>query len=111
MAGEARGQPMWEGAGGAPPALVQYLNGVLSQNPSSPSALPYADDVKWTARDHLLGLLNRCVGPLAHPRRGPLWALHWHARGQPRMWLPPASRCAAYQTGEALLLRVFGGGT
>jgi hypothetical protein len=75
---------MWQGADGAPPALVQYLNGVLSQNPSSPSALPYADDVKWTARDHLLGLLNRCVHPLLILGKG-CWPSDKHARGQPRI--------------------------
>lgn len=74
---------MWKGADGAPPALVQYLNGVLSQNPSSPSALPYADDVKWTARDHLLVLLNRCVHPLLILEEGCCWHSDWHAWAAP----------------------------
>jgi hypothetical protein len=44
------------GAGSAAPALLSYLNGVLSARGAA--ALPYAEELKWTIREHVLQLLQ-----------------------------------------------------
>ncbi len=47
------------GAGSAAPALLSYLNGVLSSRGAA--ALPYAEELKWTIREHVLQLLQARV--------------------------------------------------
>lgn len=37
-------------------AATQFLNSVLSQR--GPNALPYAEDVKWSIRQHLLAVVQ-----------------------------------------------------
>ena len=47
-------------AGGAPPAgVLSYLNSVLSAR--GPGALPYADELKWSIREHVVQLVQARV--------------------------------------------------
>ncbi|KAG0577799.1 hypothetical protein M758_5G175900 [Ceratodon purpureus] len=51
---------MMVGRTGAPTshASTQFLNGVLSRR--GPDALPYAEDDKWSIRQHLLNVIQEC---------------------------------------------------
>lgn len=42
--------------GGAPPGVLSYLNGVLSARGAA--ALPYAEELKWPIREHILQLVQ-----------------------------------------------------
>ncbi|XP_008643900.2 protein ELC-like isoform X1 [Zea mays] len=59
----ARSPPPSSSAGGAQYAQ-QFLNTALSQR--GPSALPYAEDVKWLIRNHLVALAE--AFPSLHPK-------------------------------------------
>ena len=71
-------------AGGGSPALVNYLNEALSAR--GPNALPYANDLWWPIREHVVQLLQAraccaagvreaaspaCCAAAAHQAAGP----------------------------------------
>jgi hypothetical protein len=63
-------RPAGGGSAGSP-ALVNYLNEALSAR--GPNALPYANDLWWPIREHMVQLLQAraCCAAAAHQAASP----------------------------------------